>query len=160
MCEARPGAFCTYVNDLFKGRVLVHARGKRMPGVHNARAGVVKARWRAEYREQETGRRQRCDAEMAALYESGKTLEEVAGFAGLSTATVRRRLAGAGVVIRAAGPVPANPWTAERDESIAAAYAAGISPREIAGQEDVTRATVYNALHRRGVQLRRVRADA
>lgn len=154
-CEAQPGASCRYMHDLLKGRQVVHERGKRMRSVHNARAGVVKAQWRAEYQAQQADGRRRLDAEMAALYESGKALEEVAVFAVLNAATVRRRLSEAGVAIRGPGSGRPGRRNPERDGRIAAAYAAGSRPREIADREGISCMTVYNALRREGVVLRR-----
>ena len=120
-----------------------------MPWVHNARAGAAKAKLLAGGQAERTARRQRDDARMAAVYEAGGTLEEAAAAVGISPATARKRLDGAGVAIRwprPAGPRPGR--NLERDLRIATARSAGASAREIADREGVTCMTVYNAVKR------------
>lgn len=168
-CEAKPGDPCTYEHDLFtysrgpNGRTkhLAHRRGEELPGVHNARAGIVKARNLAAWRATEPvhGYRPKAgrvtDAEMAEMYEAGCTLSEAARASGLSMFTVRRRLREAGVVTRRPGPSPAAAAeTAARDVRIARLYRGGAEVTAIAGMEDVTSVTVRNALARQDVKLR------
>jgi DNA-binding CsgD family transcriptional regulator len=169
-CHAAMQAACTYEHDLFVyerevsaevfgGRVkrLAHARGEVLADgrVHNARAGIIKARRIEQYEKSEHTYKAGAitTTAMAVLYGSGWTLEEVASTAELSTNTVRRRLVARGETMRSRGSGTRKKASA-RDKRIVAAYAANRSPRSIADQEHVTRQTVYNALRRQGVDSR------
>ena len=112
VCEAEPGAPCTYEGDLFSysgrgaGRVktLVHRRGDPLvTGFHGRRLGVIKARRRAERRtgpDSSTWREGRLsDAEICGQFVQGYALPEIARRAELSVSSVRRRLRAAGYTV-------------------------------------------------------------
>lgn len=170
-CEAKPGDPCTYEHDLFtysrgpagRTKQLAHSRGEVLPGVHNARSGIVKARHLAAWRATDPVHGSRPKepaipvAEMVRRYQAGQSVPVVAAAARLSTFTTRRRLREAGIRMRPSGPLAKgelSPLAAARDERIARLYRGGAAEEDIAVMEDVSRTVVRNALRRQGVELR------
>jgi hypothetical protein len=128
-CQAKPGDPCVYAADLLTtgpDKQFIHERGEPLPegDFHNARKGIAKAR-------------------VAEAKEAWRAAHPERRFM-YATAFGRPARRGSSPVME----------TVVRDERIARLYRGGAGIPAIADMEDVTRATVYNALARREVPLR------
>lgn len=90
-------------------------------------------------------------AAMAARYEAGETLRQIADALGCSIALVHRRLKAAGVGRRPTGPAP----TAIDVVELEALYLSGLTTHEVAARVGVAQHTVHRRLARRGTPMRR-----
>lgn len=87
-------------------------------------------------------------AELAARYEAGATIRELARWSGAHRQTIVRHLVQAGVEQRCPG------LTTEQVEAAQRLYECGLTLVEIGSQLGVAASTVGRSLRRQGVQLR------
>lgn len=91
------------------------------------------------------------EAELAAAYDAGETVEMLAVRYGCSTTTVREVLAAEGVGLRPPGP--RSPLVG-REAEVATAYEAGATVRELAERFGANQRTIRKVLAGEGVAMR------
>ena len=91
------------------------------------------------------------EVELAAAYEAGATVQELAARFDCSVTTVREVLAETGVELRARGP--RSPLEG-REAELAAAYEEGGTVRELAERFGANQRTIRRALAEQGVAMR------
>lgn len=92
------------------------------------------------------------EAELAAAYEAGATVEVLAARHGCSTTTVREVLSTEGVALRPPGP--RSPLDG-RETEVASAYEAGATVRDLAERFGANQRTIRKVLAEQGVVMRR-----
>jgi DeoR/GlpR family transcriptional regulator of sugar metabolism len=92
------------------------------------------------------------EADLAAAYEAGATVQELAASIGCSVTTVRDVLADAGVALRARGP--RSPLEGQ-EASLAAAYLGGATVRDLVERFGANQRTIRKVLAEQGVEMRR-----
>lgn len=92
------------------------------------------------------------ESELAAAYDAGSTVQELAARFDCSTTTVREVLAEAGVRLRARGP---RSPLAGREAEVVAAYEAGATVRDLVDRFGANQRTVRKVLADGGVVMRR-----
>lgn len=88
---------------------------------------------------------------LAAAYEAGATVEELAEAHGCSVTTVREVLASAGVTLRPRGP---RSPLAGREEAVVAGYEAGATVRDLVERYGANQRTIRKVLADAGVTMR------